>query len=297
MKTIDEALAAHLAGRITTLCACWLVMRSDGVTLGFTDHDRELTVQGVVCHPANGLERSAVTDGAGLAVGGGEVSGSLTSEGLSDAELEAGLWDGAEVKAYLVNWADPSQVLLERRATIGEVTRAGLVFRAELRGLSQALEARRGRVFSGQCDADLGDTRCGINLTSAVYQGSGTVMLAHDARRIRVSGLDSYESAWFDGGRLVVTDGDLAGFACEVARHDLTSDGAELVLWLAAPKLPAAGTSIRITAGCDKRFATCGEKFANSLNFQGFPHMPGVDFVLSYPNRNSGENDGGAIVS
>ena len=297
MKTIDEALAAHLAGRITTLCACWLVTRSDGVTLGFTDHDRTLTVQGVMCHPANGLERSAVTEGPGLAVGGGEVSGSLTSEGLSDAELEAGLWDGAEVRAYLVNWADPSQVLLERRATIGEVTRAGLAFRAELRGLSQALEARRGRVFSGQCDADLGDARCGVDLASVSFRGTGTVLLSHDARRLRVSGLHSYAGGWFDGGRLAVTNGALAGFACEVARHDRTDEGAELVLWLAAPQMLAPGTGITVTAGCDKRFATCQAKFVNALNFQGFPHMPGTDFVLSYPNRNSGENDGGAIVS
>lgn len=297
MKTIDEALAAHLAGRITTLCACWLVTRNDGITLGFTDHDRALTVQGVTCNPANGLERSAVTEGAGLAVGGGEVSGSLTSEGLSDAELEAGLWDGAQVRAYLVNWADPSQVLLERRATIGEVTRAGLVFRAELRGLSHALEARRGRVFSGQCDADLGDARCGVDLTSSTYRGTGTVALSRDTRRLVIEGLEAYESGWFDGGRLVVTSGALSGFACEVARHDRTDEGAELVLWLAAPQMLASGSGITVTAGCDKRFASCQEKFANALNFQGFPHMPGADFVLSYPNRNSGENDGGAIVS
>jgi len=34
---------------------------------------------------------------------------------------------------------------------------------------------------------------------------------------------------------------------------------------------------------CDKRFATCRDRFANGINFRGFPHIPGNDFVIAYP--------------
>ena len=45
----------------------------------------------------------------------------------------------------------------------------------------------------------------------------------------------------------------------------------------------AAGDTFAVTAGCDKQFATCRAKFANAVNFRGFPHMPGNDFVAAYP--------------
>ena len=53
-----------------------------------------------------------------------------------------------------------------------------------------------------------------------------------------------------------------------------------------------AGDDFTIRAGCDKRIETCGSKFANVVNFRGFPHIPGQDTVIRYPNRgdaNSGD--------
>ena len=44
------------------------------------------------------------------------------------------------------------------------------------------------------------------------------------------------------------------------------------------------GDAFAITAGCDKQFATCKAKFANGINFRGFPYMAGNDTVVSYPN-------------
>ncbi|MCY1708608.1 DUF2163 domain-containing protein [Pannonibacter sp. SL95] len=302
MKTLDPGLAAHLAGRMTSLCAVWILTRSDGQRLGFTDHDRSLTVDGVVCHPARGMEASADTRGPGLAAGGGEVSGALDTDGpvpldgFAEADLEAGRWDGAEVAVHLVNWAQPVEAVLLRRAVIGEVTRAGRSFRAELRGLGHLLEARRGRVFASRCDADLGDTRCGIALTDPRYRAVATVSWAADARELTVTGLTGFDAGWFDGGRFAVLNGPLTGFAGEIARHARSGAAATLSLWLTAPQPIGAGTQIEVTAGCDKRFATCRAKFANASNFRGFPHMPGTDFVLAYPGRNTGENDGGALV-
>jgi uncharacterized phage protein (TIGR02218 family) len=51
----------------------------------------------------------------------------------------------------------------------------------------------------------------------------------------------------------------------------------------------AVGDAFEITAGCDKRFSTCRDRFGNSLNFRGFPQIPGNDFVVSYPVPGSGD--------
>ncbi|MTH96080.1 DUF2163 domain-containing protein [Roseibium sp. RKSG952] len=296
MKQIPPDLAAHLGGRGTTLCACWIVERGDGVTYGFTDHDRPLSIEGILCEPGNGLAASAMTDGPGLASGGGDVSGTLSGSALNARDLEAGFWDGAEVRAYVVNWADPAQHLLQRRARIGEVVRDGEAFRAELRGLAHLLEAKQGRVFSKTCDADLGDARCGIDLSDPAFSALASVGAGSDRHSLIVPGLDGFSARWFTGGRLTVEEGALQGFASEIASHRPEASGAVLVLWQALPEPLDEGTLVRVTAGCDKRLETCLAKFTNTLNFRGFPHMPGTDFVLSYPNRNTGENDGGARV-
>lgn len=297
MKTLDTDLVAHLDGGATTLARCWIVTRADGVTLGFTDHDRPLVVEGTVCQPENGLTATSETSGPGLATGGGEVSGALSSAALTDDDLEAGLWDGARVSIFLVNWNAPAQAALLRRGGIGEVSRKGEAFEAEVRGLSHLLEVRRGRVFSRSCDADLGDSRCRVGLDDPVYAAEAAVVLASGEGEVSVSGLDAFEAGWFTGGRFEVVSGERTGFRSEISGH--RSEGGEVLLslWQAPPAALASGTSVQVTAGCDKSFATCRSKFGNGLNFQGFPHMPGTDFVLSYPGRNTGVNDGSPVVS
>ncbi len=54
------------------------------------------------------------------------------------------------------------------------------------------------------------------------------------------------------------------------------------------------GDLIRVEAGCDKRLETCRFKFNNILNFQGFPHIPGEDWLMSYPSEGQ-PHDGGSL--
>ena len=54
----------------------------------------------------------------------------------------------------------------------------------------------------------------------------------------------------------------------------------------------AEGDGFTIRAGCDKRMETCGEKFANTANFRGFPHIPGQDAVLRYATKDGGHEGG-----
>ena len=184
MRTIDPGLAAHLAAGVTTLCRCWKLTRSDGVVQGFTDHDRDLTFDGVTYGPATGFDASEETSATGFAVGGLEVSGALASDRLDGDDLAAGLYDHAEVAAYLVNWSAPDERHLLRLGHIGEVVREDGAFRAEIRGLAAALDQPNGRVFRPACDADLGDARCGIDLTAPAYRGTGTVTAANGSGRM-----------------------------------------------------------------------------------------------------------------
>lgn len=273
MKSLSPSLQAHLNSATTTLCWCWKIVRRDGLTLGFTDHDTPLSFAGTTYEASTGFTASEVQSGLGLAVDNLTVMGALSSQSLNETDLAAGLFDNAAVEIWRVNWAAPDQRVLMRKGSLGEVKRGKTGFSAEVRGLAQALNRPTGRVFAHGCDADLGDARCGVALTPV----AGTVASASDARRFTATGLEACASGWFVGGKLVFTSGANAGRAMEVKRHA----GAALELWQAMSEPIAPGDAFTVTPGCDKQFATCKTKFANAVAFRGFPYMPGNDAALA----------------
>lgn len=160
MRALDPAYKAHVHSGATTLATCWKLTRRDGMVLGFTDHDQGLSFAGTAYRPM--LEGGETGARLGPQVDTGEVLGVLRSDALSEADIVAGLYDGATVEVWRVNWRAVGQRLLQRRASIGEIVREDGRFRAELRSGQQALNRVRGRLYSPLCDAVLGDGRCRV---------------------------------------------------------------------------------------------------------------------------------------
>ncbi|QRG04840.1 DUF2163 domain-containing protein [Xanthobacter dioxanivorans] len=292
MRTLAPALSAHLASGATTLCHGWRVTRRDGVVLGFTDHDRDLVVDGLLLKAASGISGSESTSAAGLSVTGAELSGALSADALDAGDLAAGLYDGAAIDLLLVNWQEPSQALLLRRGTIGEVRCADGVFTAEIRALADGLNQSRGRLLTAACDADLGDARCGVDLADPAHCALATVSVVEGALRLRVTGLSAFAAGAFARGKARVASGACAGFVTEVKAHLADAEGVVLRLWQRPPFEMAEGDTLALTAGCDKRFTTCRDRFANAVNFRGFPHMPGNDFIITVAIPGEGGYDG-----
>jgi uncharacterized phage protein (TIGR02218 family) len=292
MRNISSELQAHLDSGTTTLCTCWQVTRQDGVVLGFTDHDRDLFFDDTLFKADSGGTASALQSSSDFSVDNSVIEGALNSESLTEEDFFAGLYDHAEVIIWKVNWAEPAQRLLMKKGTIGEVTRGKSGFTAELRSLSHQLDQPFGRVFQYGCDAVLGDARCTINLNNAQYTATGTVTEVETDLALLVSGLESFAADWFASGVVRFTSGQAEGLTVQVKSSDPAGDDTRLSLYLPVKKPVLVGDSFTITAGCDKQFSTCREKFQNGLNFRGMPHMPGNDFVTSYPLRGE-NNDGG----
>ena len=55
----------------------------------------------------------------------------------------------------------------------------------------------------------------------------------------------------------------------------------QITLALAMAHEISFGDKFKITAGCDKVFSTCCEKFNNAINFRGEPHLSGMDKILA----------------
>ncbi|MBO1038925.1 DUF2163 domain-containing protein [Brucella pituitosa] len=290
MIPVPAALESHLKGEVTTHCFAWLIRRSDNAVLGFTDHDRDLFLEGIACEPLTGLNSSEATTTLGLSVAGGEVEGALSSARISDVDIEQGRYDGAVIESYLVNWASPEQHMLLRRWTVGTISRSGGRFVMELKGAAAAFDAVCGRRVLRQCNAVLGDKHCGVNQSDPRFAASGTVTVV-DGSMLTVAGLEGFASGWFAAGLLTWTSGKSLGKAIRV----MGQNGNSLRL-IEPPVLPVeTGDTFHITAGCDKSFATCKAKFANGTNFQGFPHLPGNDAAFAYVSGGN-EYDGSALV-
>ncbi|MEW6257110.1 MAG: DUF2163 domain-containing protein [Pseudomonadota bacterium] len=291
MRQVPEALRAQLDGGVTTLCHGWRVTRRDGGVRAFTDHDHDLTVDATLFLAGAGLAASESTLVQGLGVTGLELTGALGHATLDEGDLAAGRYDGARVEQFLIDWSDPRAHMRLRCGTLGEVRREGGAFVAELRGAADALNQTRGRLFSALCDADFGDARCGLDLARPDLCASGVVAEVRGALLLAVDGLGGHTDDLFTDGRLAFSTGANAGFVTQVKQHA----AGLLHLWHRPPEPVSAGDGLVVTAGCDKRFSTCRDRFGNGPAFRGFPHMPGNDFVVSIGVPGEGGNDGSVL--
>jgi len=285
-------LAAHLAGGVTTVARAWEVTRRDGLRLGFTDHDRALVFEGLEFSPDAGLTARAVVQGTGLSVDNSEALGALSSDRIRAEDIEAGRYDGAGVRAWLVNWADPAARALVFAGTLGEVRRGDGAFEAELRGLTEELGRPGGRVYQRGCTAVLGDSACGVDLTGPDLRAEVEVLdLAETV--LTVSGAAGFAPGWFAGGRAEVLEGPGQGLVAPIKADRAEGDGRQLTLWQPIRADLAPGTRIALVAGCDKTAETCRAKFDDFLNFRGFPDIPGEDWLAAIPSR-QGDLTGGS---
>ena len=83
MRSLPSNLTAKLESGVTTLARCWRLTRRDGVVLGFTDHDRDITFEGTTFEAGSGLSASEITASVGLSVDNLEVDGALSSDRLA----------------------------------------------------------------------------------------------------------------------------------------------------------------------------------------------------------------------
>ena len=293
MPGMDAGFRAHVESGLTTLARCWALTRTDGATFGFTDHDCGLSFDGIAFKADTGLSALALQQSTGLSVDNTEAMGALCDASVTEADIEAGRFDNAELSAWLVNWADVSVRWLQFRGTVGEIRRSSGAFTAELRGLTAALNRPVGRVYQKPCTAVLGDAGCRFLTTTPGFSTDQDVVEVTSGRRFQWPNLDGFAADWFSRGRLEVLTGAAQGLWASIKR-DATVDGTRTIeTWepLRAPVVP--GDRVRLVAGCDKRFETCRTKFDNILNFQGFPDIPGEDWVMAVPKSNA-PNTGGS---
>jgi uncharacterized phage protein (TIGR02218 family) len=270
-------MPSFLERALTTLAFCWRVERRDGVCLGFTSHDRDLEIGGLVYRSAPGMLPSAISVSDDFDASTLDVSGALTSDSISAADLAAGRWDRAAVALFLVDWEDPGGERLHlARGELGDVTVKGNGFEAELRGAAALLERAVAEQTSPECRTELGDRRCRVDMAGRVLV---TRVESAPEEDVVVVADAPGEPGAYGFGRLRWIGGANSGLESAI----MASEGAQLRLREPPPFPIAAGDLVELAQGCDKSFATCRARFANAENFRGEPHLPGMDLLTRYP--------------
>ena len=259
---------------LTTLAFIWRIDRRDGITLGLTSHDRDLVIDGLTYRAAPGMIPSAIERQDSFDPDSIELSGALTSDAITQDDLAAGRWDGATLRVSAVNWEAPEILpLFLVRGELGMVETGEGGFSAELRGPAALLEAPVVEETTPECRAALGDRRCGVDMAGR----------RRFARVVAVSGMAvTVDATAVDGAYVAGTLRWLDGANSGIESRVVASNAATLTLREPPYFAVLPGTRVELIEGCDRRFSTCVNRFANAANFRGEPHLPGNDLLTRY---------------
>lgn len=286
MQSISTSLRQAINAEVTTLANCISITRKDGVVIGFTEHGTALTIDGVRYRSLAGFDISTVVHGSSMAADNmtmaGATDGDAISSPITEIDLLAGKYDFAYVELFIVDYTQldhdgpNSDKIIQKCGTIGEISLQNDLFYAELRGLTQYL-SKEGicDVYSICCRANLGDKKCGVDLTQ--YTHTASVSKITGPQIFVCKDLEPMPISWFTGGVVHWHSGKNKGLSMEV------KDFAHGIITLALPMPFAININDRfdIVAGCDKSFITCRHKFHNVLNFRGEPDLAAVDRLKS----------------
>lgn len=253
----------------TAWTTCIKITRRDTTVIGLTDLDVDLTISGVTYKSAAGYTPTTLSASSDMSVDTADVEGILAAAGVEREDIRAGLYDRAEVEWFLYDWENEATVKTLAKGHWGEATLYEGRYVAEVRSLSQHLQETVGEVTTPTCRADLGDSRCGVNL--ATYQEAVTLTGVTSASVFTDTARTEAANYW-RGGKITFTSGANDGFSMEVKS---STAGGQFTLFQPMPFTPSIGDTATIVPGCNKLPNTCKNTYSNYDNFRGEPHVPG----------------------
>lgn len=257
----------------------WRIERLDGVTLGFTSHDRDLEFDGLRYRAAPGMLPSAIRRTAGLDSDSAEVQGALSHDAIRADDLSAGRFDFARVEIGLVDWGNLERLSLYS-GEIGAISSDGSSFEAELRSAKADLERDTVPRTSPTCRARFCGPGCGLSAHRFTHACAVALV---DEQTGKVVFTASQSPAQMRNGHVRWIDGPHSGLDMQIL--DAADDG--FLLDVELSPLVEPGLRALLREGCDHTFDTCERRFANSVNFQGEPFLPGNDALIRYPTSSS----------
>ncbi|MEL7199861.1 MAG: DUF2163 domain-containing protein [Pseudomonadota bacterium] len=258
---------------LDNVATIWRIYRRDGVTLGFTSHDRNLVFDGITHLAAPGMVPAAIRLTANLSDDSAEVEGVLSHRSILEKDLSSGLFDNATIEVGVVDWATFVNSILYY-GKIGSVENDANSFAAELRSSKASLEQDLVPRTSPTCRAEFCGPQCGLSAQKFTSIEAVTTIDV-DGNQV---GFSNISGSNYTDGQVRFLDGPQTGIVFGI----VTTIGGRLVLDRPLSADVKIGVKAELREGCDHTHTTCSNRFQNVLNFRGEPHLPGNDLLARY---------------
>lgn len=189
-KTVSAPTEANITDHNNFVQCFFVKQRISGTIQGFTLHDRDIPFDlgdgnGVITYQAaTSFLQSAITNTDTFSIDNLQVEAVLDPTAFDPDDIDAGVYDRALIKIFMVDWTDLTfDDIKLRRGSIGEITTGEKSFKAELRGMLQRYTEEIVEIYTPSCRVDLGSTRCGVRLEPPNWTATTafTVREARDA--------------------------------------------------------------------------------------------------------------------
>ena len=271
---VTPGVFADKALKGNAIAYCWRIERTDGFTVGFTEHDCPLKINGTIYTPISSPLPNSTNSTFELNVDNAGVEGIVFPGLVEQEELLAGKYDRAKVEVFLCNWLSGNKLRTLHYGEIGQIEFNNRIYKAEVRGITQKLQQARVRRTVSQCPLVFGESgpnKCNKNLSGLTDSNSVTSVSSNAVFRIN----SGRPSGFYSEGKCTFTSGQNNGITMDIE----SSTGSTIFLWESAPFKIEPGDEIILTAGCAKTLEAC-KSYDNIENFGADPFIPGTDFYV-----------------
>lgn len=167
MRTATTNFQNHLLQQCTTLAACWLFVRKDGVKIRHTNHDRAIPIADGQFYDGSYItgcseHANAIQVKVDMSVNNVELHGFYIANDITELHLLAQLYDNAPVYIFATNWKTPSDGIVKLlRGNMGQIVRQGEGFSIEFRSIAQQLQFNMCSLISSTCRSNFASTGTG----------------------------------------------------------------------------------------------------------------------------------------
>lgn len=314
MRTLPTPYNTSVLQSSASLCGLIEIIRTDGTTYYFTDHDADILAYSHTYKAACGFNASAIETGVGSNAHTMSFTFLASAAGVTKRMIDRGLFDHAKVTYMFFDWK------LSGIGAVGVAIFAGIILSAAfgdsvicqftastLLGQDLPIAAEK---YSPTCRHDFGDSGCGVNIVPTndrprvgsmpdpgtlvfnVNRGTGVGELSPDG--------------YYNNGTAIFYDGPLAGQGFEIEQFVNDGTSATTTAYLKVPILTGddvTGSLVNLYGGCDKFLLGGCTYWNNTKRFGGEPFqvIPMLDLTdtatLSTLSTAAATTGAGAVTS